>query len=72
MKEKVFEYISKNPGASANSIASALGLNGAKALEIILELQKEGYISHYHPVPLDVDNDSSVYYKVTGKLYIEK
>ncbi len=63
MKKQVYDFIAKNQPLGIREIAVSLRIKEIEALQIVNELQKEGYICLHTPKRLSVENSVSCYYK---------
>ena len=64
MKEKILDYIKRNPGADLHMISGEINEDERIVLKAINDLLKNGLIGLCSLAPIDSDNSSSCRYKV--------
>lgn len=74
MKEKVFDYIKRNPECTLQEVARNLSINEMEALEILEKLSEECKITrNVRPLGNDKDSDCSCFYceqiSISGEEY---
>lgn len=69
LKNEVYKYVVEHKFASQNEIADDLNIdNGLDIMKVLSELHEDNYII-VKPLPLSINNSSSVRYVVTTKDY---
>ncbi len=71
MKKKIYDFMCGKHNLSIYEISASLGIDEIKVLSVINEFLNDGIVRLGKIVPIDINNDESCYYTLTGKSYKE-
>lgn len=71
MKKKIYDFMCGKHNLSIHEISASLGIDEVKVFNAINEFLTDGIVKLEKIVPIDINNDESCYYTLTGKSYKE-
>ena len=71
MKKKIYDFMCGKHNLSIHDISTSLCIDEVKVFSVINEFLTDGIVKLEKIVPIDINNDESCYYTLTGKSYKE-